>query len=126
MLSRGVSIVLAMLVAIAGAIGVAPRMASMPAADECRTACCGGACQCGDACECAVDEAPAAPDDGSPALPDRSRGERAPIVAVTAAAPALVSLADAIDLGARPAPSTEVAAAPSCRLRLALMSRWTT
>lgn len=126
MLNRWASIAVAMLVALSGAIGVAPRSAATPVAAECRTACCGGACLCGDACECAVDEAPAAPDDGSPALPERSRGERAPIVAVMAAAAAPVSTADAIDLGARPARSTAVAAPPSCRLRLALVSRWTT
>ena len=126
MQSRWVSIILATLAAIAGAIGASPRSAATPVAAECRTACCGGACQCGDACACAVDEAPAAPDDGSPALPERSRGERAPLVAVTAPATEPVSTAEAVDLGTRSALSTAIAAPPSCRLRLALVSRWTT
>jgi len=127
MLNRGVSIVFALFVALAATIGAAPRVGAASAAgSDCRATCCGGDCRCGDACECAVDSEPAAPGD-APTPADRSRGERAPLVAVAAAAePSAISVAEPVDLGVRPALSGAVAAPPSCRLRLALVSRWTT
>lgn len=127
MLNRAVSIALALLLAIAGALGATPRAgAASPTAHGTQATCCGGECQCGDSCRCAVDDEPAGPADDSPALPERSRGERAPLVAVPLAGFAAVTLSEPIDLGARPAASGDLPAPPSCRLRLALVSRWTT
>ena len=126
MLNRAVSITIACLLAIAGALGATPRFGAVHAAAEAAPTCCGGHCQCGDACQCAADKGPTSPDDESPALPERSRGERAPLVGVPVAAIAAVTLAEPIDLGALPCASSELAAPPSCRLRLALVSRWTT
>jgi len=126
MLNRAVSITIACLLAIAGALGATPRLSASHAAADAAPTCCGGNCQCGDACQCAADKAPTSPDDELPALPERSRGERAPLVGVPVAAIAAVTLSEPIDLGARPCASSELAAPPSCRLRLALVSRWTT
>jgi hypothetical protein len=126
MLNRAVSITIACLLAIAGALGATPRLGTAHAAAEAAPTCCGGNCQCGDACQCAADKGPTSPDDELPALPERSRGERAPLVGVPVAAIAAVTLSEPIDLGARPCVSSELAAPPSCRLRLALVSRWTT
>lgn len=123
--NRGVSIVVALFVALAVAIGAAPRFGAASAAgSDCRATCCGGDCRCGDACDCAVDREPAAPDD-APALPEGSRGERAPLVAVPTVPVEAVTRSEPIDLGARCAASGGLAAPPSCRLRLALVSRWT-
>jgi hypothetical protein len=77
-MSRAATIALAFLLALAGAFVHAPRETTAPGAGEaCASApCCGGECQCGDDCACMVDEAPDAPRDDAPALPERSRGER--------------------------------------------------
>jgi hypothetical protein len=124
--NRAVSIVLALFVALAGAGGAGARAgAVLPVATDCRTACCGGDCRCGDDCRCAVDDEPAAPAD-APTPFERSRGERAPLFAAPAASVAAISLLQTFDLGARPVPSGARAAPPSCRLRLALVSRWNT
>lgn len=124
MLDRAVSIALALLLAVAGALGATQRTGATPR--ETHASCCGGNCQCGDACQCAVGDAPASPDDGTPALPERSRGERAPLVAATLAAVAAVTLSETVHLGAMTVASSDLPAPPSCRLRLALVSRWTT
>jgi hypothetical protein len=132
MLNRAASITIACLLAIAGALGATPRLGAtlrfgaVHAAAEAAPTCCGGHCQCGDACQCAADKGPTSPEDESPALPERSRGERAPLVGVPVASIAAVTLSEPIDLGALPCASSELAAPPSCRLRLALVSRWTT
>jgi hypothetical protein len=123
-MSRIATVVLACLLPLAGAIGIASR----GAAEACgpATACCGGDCRCGDDCTCAVDEAPTSPADEAPGLPERLRGERLQLLAVPFGATVAVARGDAIDLGIPCAASSELAAAPSCRLRLALVSRWTT
>lgn len=127
MLQRAASIVLALLIALAGATGATPHTGAEPVGPcAAKTSCCGGECQCGDACRCALDEDPASPAEESPALPERSRGERAPLVALHLAAITAVSIAEPIDLGTHTAAPSDLPAPPSCRLRLALVSRWTT
>jgi hypothetical protein len=124
---RATAISLTVLLAIATALGASLRAFAGPAAAHHATAtCCGGDCRCGDDCACAVEEAPTSPNDEQPALPERSRCERLPIVAAPTAAIEAISCSEPIDLGARPRASSEFPAPPSCRLRLALVSRWTT
>jgi hypothetical protein len=127
-MSRAATIALAFLLALAGAFVHAPRETTAPGAGEaCASApCCGGECQCGDDCACMVDEAPDAPRDDAPALPERSRGERALAAAAPAAGCAPVTLSNPVDLGAFTRADSTPAAPPSCRLRLAIESRWTT
>lgn len=127
-MSRAATIALAFLLALAGAFVHAPRETTASgAAQACATApCCGGACRCGDDCACAVDEAPDAPRDDAPALPERSRGERTLVLAAPTAGSAPVALTNPVDLGAFTRADTTPAAPPSCRLRLAVESRWTT
>jgi hypothetical protein len=125
---RVTAISLTILLAIATALGVSLRAVAGPVASTGHAAatCCGGDCRCGDDCACAVEEAPTAPGDEQPALPERTRGERLPTVAAPAAAITAVTLSEPMDLGAPARASSRFPAPPSCRLRLALVSRWTT
>jgi hypothetical protein len=125
---RATAISLTVLLAIATALGASLRAVAAQAAASHHAAatCCGGDCRCGDDCACAVEKAPPAPGDERPALPERSRCERLPTVAVPARAIAVVSLSAPIDLGALLRASRDLPAPPGCRLRLALVSRWTT
>jgi hypothetical protein len=127
-MSRAATVALAFLIALAGAFVHAPRETTAPGAGEaCAAApCCGGACQCGDDCACMVDEAPDAPRDNAPALPERSRGERTLGATVPSTGVAFVTLASPVDLGVFTRADSTLAAPPACRLRLALVSRWTT
>lgn len=127
-MSRAATIALAFLLALAGAFVQSPLETTAPgAAEACATAtCCGGACRCGDDCACAADEAPDAPRDDAPALPERSRGERTLVAAAPAAGCAPVALTNPVDLGAFTRADSTPASPPSCRLRLAIESRWTT
>ena len=125
---RATAISLTFLLAIATALGASLRAvaAQTAASHHAAATCCGGDCRCGDDCACTVEEAPPAPGDERPALPERSRCERLPTIAVPAGAIAVVSLSAPIDLGAPVRASCDLPAPPGCRLRLALVSRWTT
>jgi hypothetical protein len=125
---RATAISLTVLLAIATALGASLRAVAVQttASHHAAATCCGGDCRCGDDCACAVEEAPPAPGDEQPALPERSRCERLPTVAVPTGAIAVVSLSAPIDLGAPVRTSSDVSAPPTCRLRLALVARWTT
>ena len=125
---RAATIALAFLLGLAGAFGHPVREAAGCGAKGQKVAasCCGEMCRCGDDCACAVDETPDAPHGEQPALPERSRGERTLVASWHAPGTTLVTLASPVDLGAFTRAETSPAAAPSCRLRLALVSRWTT
>lgn len=126
-MSRAATILLAVLLALAGVFGHATRGPAAPGSFEASATapCCGGECQCGDDCACAVEDAPDGPRDDRPAPPERSRGERT-LVAAPAAGCVPVTLTNPVDLGVFTRADSSPAAAPSCRLRLAIESRWTT
>lgn len=129
---RATAAILAFLLALAGTLGLSPGTASAQsagrgaAAEAAHAECCGGDCRCGAGCRCAADDEPASRGDDLPALPERTRGERAHLVALPLAAISAVALGDAVDLRARTPCSTEHPAPPSCRERLARIARWTT
>ncbi|MBI1302590.1 MAG: hypothetical protein GC172_02215 [Phycisphaera sp.] len=127
-MSRAATIALAFLIAFAGVL--APSVRAGAACDPSRATadapCCGDDCRCGDDCACAVDEAPETPRDEIPAPPERSRGERTLVADAPSSGGAFVTLASPVDLGVFTRADSSPAAPPACRLRLALVSRWTT
>lgn len=127
-MNRVASIAIAVLLALASVLGVAPDASAARAHDApAARNCCGDNCRCGERCPCSVDDAPATPDgDTRPALPERSRGERAAFVALLVACADAVTVLEPVDLGAPSRAATELPAPPSGRERLALVSRWTT
>jgi len=127
-MSRAATIALAFLLALAGVFAPSVRESSAcdPSRAKAAASCCGDDCRCGDDCACAVDKAPDTPRDETPAPPERSRGERTLVAGAPCAGGAFVTLASPVDLGVFTRADSTPAAPPACRLRLALVSRWTT
>jgi hypothetical protein len=127
-MSRAATIALAFLIALAGVLAPSARAGTAcdPSRAKAAVPCCGDDCRCGDDCACAVDEAPDAPHDETPAQPERSRGDRTLVATAPSAGGAFVTLASPVDLGVCTRADSSPAAPPACRLRLALVSRWTT
>lgn len=128
---RAATVMFAMLLALAGLFAPSARQvgacgAGVGARGGLEISCCGDDCRCGDDCACAARSAPADSHEEGSAPSERSRGERLVIVAAPIPSPTLVARATPVDLGRPPRADSGPAAVPCCRLRLALISRWTT